>query len=255
MEYTARHDWPSVLPPNRHTVQMNVHKGFGCVSGMGSCHNTLLTSCPHFWRPSIFWRFIICEQKRFFRCSFFHFHRKTHYNELFGWTSGGSPTNGIFSQVFGKMMTRFSPFLVISLIFVPGVTCFMSALGLLILWLNNFEETNWSYNVPLVFVKPLALGLIFPKHAHDHVDSTCFVRFAYLGVNYQHWWGIALPSLVSFHKWSHNFGASIGTFHFVIVGSMCSYGFAPATRTLIGGPLCVQSRRSLVIWPQPQTKK
>ena len=69
------------------------------------------------------------------------------------------------------------------------------------------------------------LGLIFRKHAHDHVDSTCFVRL-----------GIALPSLISFLKWSHNFGASIGTYHFIIVGSMCSYGFAPATRTQIGGP-------------------
>ena len=101
----------------------------------------------------------------------------------------------------------------------------MSGPGFLILWLNNLEQTNWSYNVPLVFVKPLVLGLIFRKHAHDHVDSTCFVRL-----------GIALPSLVSFLKWSHNFGASIGTYHFIIVGSMCSYGFAPATRTQIGGP-------------------
>jgi hypothetical protein len=101
----------------------------------------------------------------------------------------------------------------------------MSGPGFLILWLNNLEQTNWSYNVPLVFVKPLVLGLIFRKHAHDHVDSTCIVRL-----------GIALPSLISFLKWSHNFGASIGTYHFIIVGSMCSYGFAPATRTQIGGP-------------------
>ena len=115
--------------------------------------------------------------------------------------------------------------MVIFYIFVPGVTCFMSGPGFLILWLNNLEQTNWSYNVPIVFVKPLVLGLIFRKHAHDHVDSTCFVRL-----------GIALPSLISFLKWSHNFGASIGTYHFIIVGSMCSYGFAPATRTQIGGP-------------------
>ena len=41
-----------------HTVQMNIHKTFGCVSGMGSCHNTLVTSCSHLWRPSIFWGLI-----------------------------------------------------------------------------------------------------------------------------------------------------------------------------------------------------